>query len=193
MTLQGLAADKGQPAVARFGSVLAEVLCNAALTVNAVRCGWSPIRWAAGTLMAQRLSRARMLVAIPALALALIPPLADLNETHVFNSLWSAHPRLHTVWLVSTNSILSLMALWILWRGQRAGTRESILTAAALISAVLAGFFVAAATQSAYGGALADPNGIPISFGALAANLVVFSILFVLVIFAVLIVRRPVA
>ena len=65
--------------------------------------------------MKSRLALARVLVTIPVVFIAVLPPLVDLNETHVFNPLWVGHARLHTVWLIASNSILSLMALWILW------------------------------------------------------------------------------
>ena len=141
--------------------------------------------------MAERISRARILVTIPALFVVFLPPLADLNETHILNSLWTGHARLHTVWLISSNSLLSLLALWVLWRGPRAGTREGVKTGAAIMVAILGGFLIAAAFSPLYAGSFADPNGIPLIAGVVDANLLVFSALFVLVIAAVALVRRP--
>ena len=134
----------------------------------------------------RRIRIARVLVTIPALFLAIAPPLADLNATHVGNPLWSAHARLHTVWV-------GLLALGILWRGAQQPARGAVLLASALVGAVLLGFFVAAATQSMYGGALTDPNGIPFQVGPLDANLAGFSVLAVLLAVAVGAVWRPAA
>lgn len=123
-----------------------------------------------------RLRTARILVAIPALMLSIIPPIADFNPSHVTNPLWPAHARLHTVWLVCSNSMISLLALAMLWRHRGDSHAGSIRLAATLLGAVLLGFFVAAASQSAYGGALTDPNGIPFRIGPLDANLAAFSL-----------------
>lgn len=132
-----------------------------------------------------RVGLARILVTIPAAFLAIGPPIADLNATHVANPLWSAHARLHTVWLLCTNSLIAVLALVLMWRQADRPTRSSVLLASLLVGSVLLGFFVAAATQSAYGGALTDPNGIPFQIGSLDANLVAFSVLFVMLAVAV--------
>lgn len=119
----------------------------------------------------------RLLLTVPALFLVVGPPIADLNATHVANPDWPAHARLHTVWLICTNSVIALLALGLLWGRPQQLTRTRVLLAVALLGSVLLGFFVAAATQSAYGGALTDPNGIPFKILGLDANLFGFSIL----------------
>jgi len=141
--------------------------------------------------MEARFKAARILVTIPAAFIALLPPLVDLNESHVLNPLWTGHARLHTVWLLATNSLVSLVALWILWRPPRESARRAVLLAASLVGSVLAGFFVAAATQSVYGGALTDPNGVAITAGPVDANLALFSVLLCLVVSAFVLARKP--
>ena len=141
--------------------------------------------------MEARFKLARILVTIAAVFLALVPPLVDLNESHVTNPLWIGHARLHTVWLITTNSCVSVIALWLLWQRPSGFRRKSLLLAAGLVGSVLLGFFVAAATQSAYGGSLTDPNGVAMRFGPIDANLFLFSILLCLVGVAVAIVCRP--
>jgi len=130
-----------------------------------------------------RLSTARMLVTLPALFLALGPPIADLNATHVANPLWAGHARLHTMWLISTNSLVMIVALRLLWSGPP--VRRTVLLASVLVGAVVLGFFIAAATQSLYGGTLTDPNGIPFRVGPLDANLAGFGFLAVVLTIAV--------
>jgi len=139
--------------------------------------------------MGSRTRAARILVTISAAFLAVVPPLADLNATHVLNPGWPGHARLHTVWLISTNSLLSLLALWWLWRARVAGTREAVLGAAAIVGAILAGFFIAGATRAFYAGTFADADGIPITAGPIDANVAAFSVLLCLVIAAVVLVR----
>ncbi|MDE0885380.1 MAG: hypothetical protein OSB70_07585 [Myxococcota bacterium] len=141
--------------------------------------------------MKKGLARARLLVTLPALFLAIVPPLVDLNETHLLNPAWTGHARLHTAWLLSSNSMISLLSLWILWRGAWAGTREAILLATALVGSILAGFFVAAASHPLYGGAFADAGGVPPILGGLDANIVIFSALSLLLPGALFLARKP--
>ena len=123
-----------------------------------------------------RIEIARILVTIPALLLAVVPPLADFNATHVTHPLWPSHARFHTVWLVCTNSLVALLALALVWHRGRRSRRRAVLQGAALVGSILLGFFLALLAQSSYGGALTDPNGIPFQVGSLDANLAVFSV-----------------
>lgn len=122
----------------------------------------------------RRIRVARMLVTVPALFVAILPPIADLNATHVTNPLWPSHARLHTVWLVCSNSLIALIAVHVLWRRVREPDPGALRLAIVLVGAVLLGFFVAAAAQSVYGGALTDPNGVALKLGSLDANLAAF-------------------
>jgi hypothetical protein len=128
----------------------------------------------------KKIKLARLLVTAPALFLAVVPPLVDFNSTHVTNPLWTGHARLHTVWLLSTNSIIAVLALGLMWRELKIA---SVRAGAVLTAAPLVGFFVAAATRSLYGGAFSDPNGVAQRIGLLDVNLAVFS-LWILVILA---------
>ena len=134
-----------------------------------------------------RIKIARLLVTIPAVFLAVVPPLVDLNATHALNPLWPGHARLHSVWLLATTSLIALMALVVLWRNFNV---SSVRLGALLVGAPLLGFFVAALTQSAYGGAFTDPNGVPFRLGPLDANLAVFSLWGALIALALFLVRR---
>ena len=140
--------------------------------------------------MDRQLSTARLLLTIPAAFLAVGPAIADLNASHVLNPLWSPHARLHTVWLISTNSLISLIALGLLWRPGQSAEKNSFLLAAALVGAVLLGFFIAGLTQPLYGGAFTDENGVELRVGPLDANLFGFSVLFLLVAVAAVRVRQ---
>jgi hypothetical protein len=139
----------------------------------------------------RRLKIARLLVSVPALFLVLGPPVADLNASHVLNPSWSGHARLHTVWLITTNSLVCLVALRLLWRPLGGALRVSVLLAGTLVGFVLLGFFVAAATQTLYDGALTDPNGITIRVGSFDANLAAFSVLFCVLASAMVMASRP--
>ena len=139
----------------------------------------------------ERVQVARILVTIPAAFLVVGPPLADLNATHVLNPLWTGHARLHTMWLISTNSLIALLALLLLWRERGKVSRGSVLLSATLVGSVLLGFFFAAATLSLYGGSLSDPNGIPTRILSLDANLFGFGILAIILVASIGLCARP--
>ena len=143
--------------------------------------------------MESRLKIARVLVTIPAIFLAVAPPLVDLNPSHVLNPLWIGHARMHTVWLIATNSLVSLVALGIMWRERSLASRGSVLLGACLVGCILLGFFAAAATLNAYDGSLTDPNGVGVTFGPFDANLVTFSGLFLVLAVGTSLARKPAA
>lgn len=130
----------------------------------------------------------RLILTVVAVFLVIGPPVADLNASHVANPLWPGHARLHTVWLISTNSLVALIALALLWL--RPATVEKAQLAAALVGAILIGFFIAGATQSLYGGGFTDPGGITLQLGPFDANLAAFSLHGALVLAAVGCLRR---
>ncbi|MDJ0785996.1 MAG: hypothetical protein QNK05_04270 [Myxococcota bacterium] len=143
--------------------------------------------------MAARANVSRILVTIPAVFLAIVPPLVDFNESHLLNPLWPGHARLHTAWLLSTNSLISLLALFVLWHRPadtlQPSVQSSVRLAAALVGAILLGFFVAAAGQSTYAGSLTDPNGVTQRVGPFDANVFSFSVLVCLVLASLWLVR----
>ena len=104
-----------------------------------------------------RLASALLLVA--AAIYGIIPPIADLSDTHAFHPAWPPHARFHMIWLLGTNSTLAAIVAWLVLARDN-GQRETRLRFASLLGiAALGGFFVATFTQSAYGGALHDPTG----------------------------------
>ena len=143
--------------------------------------------------MDRRLRIARILLSIPALHLVFVPPIADLNASHVLNPLWPGHARLHTVWLLTTTSLVAVVALWLLWRPVDGELRRAIRLAGTLVGAILAGFFVAGGTQALYDGSFTDPNGVGRTVGGLDANLAVFTLHFFLLAASLALARRPAA
>ena len=132
---------------------------------------------------------ARGLLTFATLFYGIVPIIADTNATHLLHPAWSEHARLHTAWLISTNGLIAVVALYLMWSGmfeRRVGTR----LAGLLALCVLGGFFIAAATSGLYGGALADEvGGIAPVFG-MDANLLAFSILIILSIASLVINER---
>ncbi|QKG70635.1 hypothetical protein [Erythrobacter mangrovi] len=95
----------------------------------------------------------RISVALSALIyLALIPAL-EIGPTHVSNPDWPAHARLHEVWQLTSNALLSLLALWLVWRTSQASTGGLI---AFFINI---GFLAAYFSAETYGGSMVHSDG----------------------------------
>ena len=97
---------------------------------------------------------AKILLTLTALFYSLLPPLVDLNLSHALHPDWVPHARLHLVWLVTTNSLAGLLAIWLIWRHP-----GGALIGGAISACVLGGYLIAAAFMPVYGGALSDVVG----------------------------------
>lgn len=122
--------------------------------------------------MESTLHVARWLITIPCLMFGIIPLVVDISASHVLHPLWTPHARLHVVWLITTNSAIAFLAVFVLWTGTLDGTRTRL--AAVLGICVVGGFWVAALTQRLYGGGFSDVGGVP-PFMGLDTNAVVFT------------------
>lgn len=122
--------------------------------------------------MDSKLGTARWLITIPCLMFGIIPLIVDISESHVLHPLWTPHARLHVVWLISTNSAIAFVAIYLLWMGARDAARVRL--AGTLGICVVGGFGIAAVTQNLYGGGFGDVGGVPKIMG-LDTNAVVFT------------------
>jgi hypothetical protein len=95
---------------------------------------------------------ARGLITVATIWYGFVPLIADLNPSHLFNPNWTPHARMHLTWLLSTNFLLAMYALYLLW-----GAKE-VLKAGLLGLCVVGGFWVATLTRDLYGGMLVDPD-----------------------------------
>jgi hypothetical protein len=98
----------------------------------------------------------------------ILPLIVDTGSTHLLNTDWDAHSRVHEVWRLSTNIFIAAIGLYLLW------ISNYLLLPALLSSCIVLGFFSAIFTMSLYGGVpigegIEEPNpfGIP-------ANIFVF-------------------
>jgi len=60
----------------------------------------------------------RLLVSFVSGSTVLGAPLADWNETHVFNPRWPPHAKFHNGQSMSLGVFLGFTALWLVWRKQ---------------------------------------------------------------------------
>ena len=95
---------------------------------------------------------AKVLITLATLFYGVVPVIADLSDSHSFNPNWMPHAKLHLAWLLSTNSLLAIFSLYILWM------KDRTLEAGLIGIIVMAGFWVSALTKNLYGGAFVDPH-----------------------------------
>jgi hypothetical protein len=141
------------------------------------------------TIITGSLSVSRILITIATLVYGVIPLLVDLTETHVFHPDWTPHARFHMVWLLSTNSVFAILALYLMWISHL-DVRTRVRAGGIIGLCVLGGFFLSTLTIGLYGGSLVDPvGGVPPIMG-MDANLVVFSPMLLIVVIGLWLSRR---
>lgn len=128
---------------------------------------------------------AKALITIATLFYGVVPVLADVNPSHILHPEWPAHARFHTVWLITTNSSIALLALYQLWINKNTGL------SAALGLLVMFGFWVAASTRELYHGAFVDAGGIEVTVAGLDANAAAFTLVTALLLIGLVLGRKP--
>lgn len=96
---------------------------------------------------------AKWLVSIGIVFYAVVVPIFELNDSHVFNPSWQAHARLHEVWQLATNCAIGAFSFWLVWF--RANLRLSSL----MTVFVTGGFLLAYVLRGAYGGSMQLSDG----------------------------------
>ena len=109
----------------------------------------------------------KLLISTAALMTPIAAILADWNKSHIFSPQWSPHSRFHGVVSLGMASILSPVALWLVW--QRSADREPLVATAALIPIAYWGSFFPAALVPGTG--VDDPEHRVRRIGGLPVNL----------------------
>jgi hypothetical protein len=65
----------------------------------------------------------------------ILPLIVDTGSTHLLNTDWDAHSRVHEVWRLSTNIFIAAIGLYLLW------ISNYLLLPALLSSCIVLGFF----------------------------------------------------
>src|SRR5947209_19743437 len=73
----------------------------------------------------------KILISLAAIITAVVPFLADWNDSHLFSPQWSPHARFHGAVSLGMTTILSSVALWLIWR--RSPDQDAPVTVAAAI------------------------------------------------------------
>ena len=83
----------------------------------------------------------------------LLIPLLEIGPTHVFNPDWPAHARLHEVWQLVTNGLLSILSVFLVHRD------NSRWIAGTMCLTINLGFLAALTISSVYGGSMVHSDG----------------------------------
>ncbi len=114
----------------------------------------------------------KLLVTVGILFYALVVPIFELNETHLFNPSWEPHVRLHEAWQLATNCAIGLFSLWLLW------WRGNVRLSSLMTFFVTGGFLLAYVLRDSYGGSMVLSDGsekliFGINLGLLAYSLAI--------------------
>jgi len=116
----------------------------------------------------------RLLTTIALIVGGLIPLLVDISPSHLLNPDWDSHARVHEAWRLSTNSLIFLLAMYLLW------VKGRELLPALLSLSIHMGFVGAAVLMPLYGGVpIGEGIPEPVPFG-IPVNIFIFSSMFVL-------------
>ena len=96
---------------------------------------------------------AKLLVTVGIAFYALVVPIFELNESHLFNPAWEPHVRLHEAWQLTTNCAIGLFSLWLVW------VRGNIRLSSLMTLLVTGGFLLAYALRDSYGGSMVLSDG----------------------------------
>lgn len=113
----------------------------------------------------------KLFLTIATLIYGVVPAIADLNETHLFNAHWSPHARLHGAWFLFFGFAMAMISVYLVW------IRDKLILPSIIGLSFVTGFWLASLTAPLYGGALVDENGISSNVLGIDANVFVFSLL----------------
>lgn len=119
---------------------------------------------------------ARTLVTLCLLIFPLLVPLLEANASHLFNTHWPPHARLHEAWQLMANAAVATCAIAWAWTPGR-------FRQACLLGMLLSGSFVVAwSLRDAYGGSMAGTTtggakvlGLDLAVAVMAAAFCVFT------------------
>ncbi|MEM1079380.1 MAG: DUF6640 family protein [Pseudomonadota bacterium] len=100
----------------------------------------------------------------------LVPAIADLNETRLFNLLWSEHARFHGAWFLTFETDIASIALFLIW------VRDDVFRPITFSLISMASFGVATGFGPAYGGDLVVANGYVQAVFDIGYNIFLFSV-----------------
>ena len=117
-------------------------------------------------------------VLLTSLVFGLLIPILEINQTHLFNSEWPSHARLHEAWQLITNAAISALALYLIWTGKAPKI-------AILLSLIIGlSFLTAFALGGSYGGSMLHTDGTQKAVGGINVAILVVVPLMAMLLFS---------
>lgn len=95
----------------------------------------------------------KLMVTVGIVFYAVVVPILEINDTHVFNQAWEPHARLHETWQLFTNTAIGAYSVWLVWG------RDNLRLASLLTLFVTGGFLMAYWLRDGYGGSMVLTDG----------------------------------
>ncbi|WDG77874.1 hypothetical protein PUP68_18660 [Pseudomonas chlororaphis] len=127
---------------------------------------------------------AKLFVTIGIIFYAVVVPVLEINETHVFNPAWEPHARLHEVWQLFTNTAIGAFSLWLVW------LKGNLRLSSLLTLLVTGGFLAAYGLRQSYGGSMVLTDGSEKLILGVNLGLFAYTLAILLAAIAVVIDRR---
>ncbi|QIH07924.1 MULTISPECIES: hypothetical protein [unclassified Pseudomonas] len=127
---------------------------------------------------------AKLLVTVGIVFYAVVVPILEINDTHVFNPAWEPHARLHETWQLFTNTALGVFSVWLVWEA------GNVKLASLLTTFVTGGFLLAYWFRDGYGGSMVLTDGSERMIIGLNLGLVAYTLAILLAGLAVIIDQR---
>lgn len=126
----------------------------------------------------------KLLTTIALIGVSIVPIFQDTGITHLLNPVWDAHARTHLVWMMASNFLIFLLAIYVLW------FKNMELLAALLSLCMLIGYDISAVTMPLYDGVPLGEGGVePKPFG-IPINLLFFNMMLVIQIISTSLILR---
>ncbi|MCP3751442.1 hypothetical protein [Pseudomonas sp. SBB6] len=127
---------------------------------------------------------AKLLVTIGIVFYAVVVPILEINQTHVFNPAWEPHARLHETWQLFTNTAIGAYSVWLVW------IKDNLRLASLLTLFVTGGFLMAYWLREGYGGSMVLTDGSEKMILGINLGLFAYSLAIVLAALAVFLEQR---
>tara|TARA_R110002051_G_scaffold92242_5_gene161969 strand:+ start:16413 stop:16805 length:393 start_codon:yes stop_codon:yes gene_type:complete len=95
----------------------------------------------------------KIIITFSVILYAIVVPFLEINDSHVFNSDWTPHVRIHEVWQLITNSGIGILCLWLVW------VQKETKISTILSLFITGGFLLAYILQDFYGGSMKYLDG----------------------------------
>lgn len=120
----------------------------------------------------------KLLVTLGIVFYAVVVPIFELNDSHVFNPGWEPHARLHEVWQLATNCAIGVFSFWLVW------FRGNLRLSSLMTFFVTGGFLLAYALRGSYGGSMVLSDGSEKMLLGLNLGLFAYSLAIILALLA---------